>query len=332
MVPAPLFSTYRSGENRVTASTMAVFERIDLALVQELLSGATGSGDELRAVTFENQITGPGSVPDARISGRFAWWFETKTERGAYAAEGHGRTQLREHAHRLEDDTDARLFVLTPDPVRPAWFDDLDGVAATIRDRVLWLGFRDLADQITAVVQDPSRLIGEQVRFLLAELVALFETDGLLAVDDVVVVAARTAWPDYLRWGAYVCQPDRSFRQGLTHFGFYTDGAVQYLVPKIRRHLPSVMFSPDEVLSLRAEGDDELADLIDSLVSAGRRNAEESHGVVLLTAPDDPQTVDLGQIVANDTETAGGKAWAWTLSQRYTQLSRLRRATVTSDL
>ena len=66
----PLFSTYRGGENRVTSSIMAVFERIDLALVRDILAGAAGAGDELRAVTFENQVAGTGSVPDARITGR----------------------------------------------------------------------------------------------------------------------------------------------------------------------------------------------------------------------------------------------------------------------
>lgn len=73
----PLFSTYRGGENRVTSSTMAVFERIDLSLVTELLEGATGAG-ELDAVTFDNQVTTDASVPDARISGHFTWWFEPK--------------------------------------------------------------------------------------------------------------------------------------------------------------------------------------------------------------------------------------------------------------
>src|SRR4051794_40435659 len=76
----PLLSSYRAGENRVTSSTMAVFERIDLALVQDLLASASGAGDELRTVTFENQVPGYGSVPDARISGHFNWLFETKTE------------------------------------------------------------------------------------------------------------------------------------------------------------------------------------------------------------------------------------------------------------
>jgi hypothetical protein len=31
---APLFSTYRQGENRVTSSLMAVFERVDLSIVE----------------------------------------------------------------------------------------------------------------------------------------------------------------------------------------------------------------------------------------------------------------------------------------------------------
>ena len=56
-MPKPLLSTYRTGENRITSSTMAVFERIDLALVQELLRAVTGMGAELQAVSFENQVT-----------------------------------------------------------------------------------------------------------------------------------------------------------------------------------------------------------------------------------------------------------------------------------
>jgi hypothetical protein len=33
-------------------------------------------------------------------------------------------------------------------------------------------------------------------RFLLTELVALFEADGLLTNDDVVVVVAKSAWQE----------------------------------------------------------------------------------------------------------------------------------------
>jgi hypothetical protein len=112
----------------------------------------------------------------------------------------------------LSSDPNARLFVLTPDPVTPSWFERLDGVKDAVREQVLWLSFKDLAEAISGITADPTRLIGEQTRFLLAELVALFEADGLLTNDDVVVVAARSAWQEYLDYSAYVCQPDRSFR------------------------------------------------------------------------------------------------------------------------
>lgn len=322
-VPNPLFSSYRAGENRVTSSTLAVFERIDLALIQGILASATGAGAELTTVTFENQVVNIGAVPDARISARFVWWFETKTGRGGYGAEGHDRDQLRQHSKQLEDVPEAWLFVLTPDPLRPTWFDELDGVAESVRSKVLWLGFRDLAEAISAVIGDSKRLVSKQTRFLLNELVALYEADGLLTNDDTVVVAARSAWPEYQQTSAYVCQPDRSFREGLTHLGFYADGAIQPLVPRIDQHLPSVPFTREEAESRRLSGDHVVAHLIDRLLDDGGRTDGSSYGVLLLSGPDDGATVVLDQPVLNDTVTATGRNWAWTLGQRYTRLDAL---------
>ncbi len=316
-------STYRTGENRVTSSTMAVFERIDLALVQELLRAVTGMGSELEAVSFENLVVTPHAVPDAQISARFSWWFETKTETDAYAHEGHGRTQLRQHS-KLLDDPDALLFVITPDPVRPTWFETLDGVAdASFRRRILWFSFRDLAEAIHKLITDPARVTGEQTRFLLAELMALYEADGLLSADDTVVVAARSAWPEYLQLAAYICQPNRSFRAGLKYFGFYAEGVIQPLIAQIRQHHVAVLFTPAEAIARRASGQTEVADLIDHLLSDGSRTENESYDVLLLTGPDDPQTVHLKAPITNDTVTESGKPWGWTLSQRYTSLDKL---------
>lgn len=332
-MPKPLLSTYRTGENRVTSSTMAVFERIDLALVQELLRAVTGMGSELQAVSFENQVAAPDTVPDAQISARFSWWFETKTETDAYASEGHGRTQLREHSKLLHD-PDALLFVITPDPVRPAWFETLDGLAdATYRERILWFSFRDLAEAIGKLITDPARVTGEQTRFLLAELVSLYEADGLLSADDTVVVAARAAWPEYQRRAAYICQPNRPFRAGLKYFGFYAEGVIQPLIPRIRQHHVAVLFTPAEAITRRAIGETEVADLIDHLLDEGSRTDGESYDVLLLTGPDDPQTVRLQAPITNDTVTESGKPWGWTLSQRYTSLDKLTSGiTRTSEL
>jgi len=334
MMPNPLLSSYRAGENRVTSSTMAVFERVDLALVQELLGAASGAGAELRGVTFENQVMGTGSVPDARISGRFSWWFETKTVRGDYRAEGHGRQQVRLHSRKLEGDPESLLFVLTPDAERPHWFGELDGVDTSVRDRILWVGFRDLAEAITTLVGDAARPIGEQARFLLSELVALYETDGLLSSDDTVIVAARVAWPEYQAMSAYVCQPERAFRPGLTHFGFYADGAIQPLIARIDGpKQTAVPFTYAEAQSRRKAGQLRVASLIDELLGNGSRIVGESYDVILLSGPADPRTVRLETPVLNDTITEAGRKWAWTLGQRYTSIDRLKSGvTLTSQL
>jgi hypothetical protein len=330
----PLFSTYRAGENRVTSSIMAVFERIDLALVRDIMAGAAGAGDELRAVTFENQVVSTASVPDGRISGRFTWWIETKTARGGYGSEGHDRQQLREHASLLVNDPDATLFVLTPDPVRPIWFDNFDpAVAEEVRSRIIWVSFRQIGLAIEEIRDDPVRLLSEQTRFLLAELLKLFEADGLLTNDDTVIVAARSAWPEYQWTSAYVCQANRTFRDGLTHLGFYADGAIQPRIARIRSHLLSVPFTAEEAERLAQEGDREVSNLITDLLAKGARTEGQSHSVFELSGADAEQTVRLDQPIVNDTKSASGKTWAWTLSQRYTSLDRLRSgARLTSQL
>lgn len=58
MAQNPLQSTYRGGENRVTSSMLAVFERIDLGLVKALLAAAAGEAP-LEVVQFVNQPPGP---------------------------------------------------------------------------------------------------------------------------------------------------------------------------------------------------------------------------------------------------------------------------------
>jgi hypothetical protein len=301
---------------------MAVFERVDLALVQELLGTATGMGLELRAVSFENQVKGDESVPDAKISARFSWYFETKTVVGAYTAEGHGRRQVRDHSTLLGD-PESLLFVLTPDPDRPAWFGQFDGVEERVRERIVWLSFRSLADAINEMIANPARVIGEQARFLLAELVALYEADGLLSADDTVIVAARAAWPEYKEIGAYVCQPNRSFREGLRYFGFYAEAVIQPVIARIRERYIAVTLSRDEVTVRKAQGQSELADLIEALLSKDTRVEGEAYDILLLTRPDDLQTIKLARPIANDMTTESGKPWAWTLGQRYTRLDKL---------
>jgi hypothetical protein len=181
-------------------------------------------------------------------------------------------------------------------------------------------------------------LVSEQQRFLLRELQALLVEEGLTDIDDVVVVAARRAYPEYLAHSAYICQAGRSFRPGITHLGFYTNAAIQTQIPYIERREDGVLFSLGEA-ARRLQSDDpsdhRVAHLINQALSAGTRDDGQAHQVFLLSAADDEgDTVLLEAPIVNTTKAASGGAFAWTLSQRYTNLARLQDPTVskTGDL
>lgn len=325
MAKNPLFSTYRQGENRVTSSIMAVFERIDLSLLQAILAAASGESS-LQMIIFINQPPGKGhSVPDARISARFAYWFEVKTARNAVNS-----GQLREHLSSIGEGGEERLFVVTPDAEQPA-------VITALRDpRIVWFNFRSLYDAIDSAVSDPSALIAEQSRFLLRELQAMLVEDGLVDNDDVVVVAARFAYPEYLEHGFYICQAGRAFRAGLTHMGFYAEAAIQICVARIRYREDNVLFTLGEAAVRKIESDVDrlVGNAIEISLANGSREPEARYQVFLLSGAQAPDTIHLSQPIVNDTISASGKTWAWTIGQRYTSTTNLVKPglKVTSDL
>lgn len=308
---------------------MAVFERIDLALVHELLETAAQIGGELPTVNFVNQPSGVDreSVPDACINGRFAWWFETKIQRGLYSSTKWKPTseqrQIKIHSENLRNQSGAYLIVLTPDTVQPSWFGTLNGIDEEVKPRIVWVSFRAIVESITALLQAPRRLVAEQTRMLLSELIDFYEAEGLLTADDTVVVAARTAWEEYLSIGAYVCQPNRSFRDGLTHLGFYHARKIETKIPRIVQWHQNVRFSRESAESHRNAGDSTLAKIIEELLNKGTREEGVDYGVMVLTSHDDTDTRTLVEPIRNDTVTSSGRPWAWTLGQRYTQLSKL---------
>lgn len=323
MANSPLFSTYRGGENRVTSSMIAVFQRLELSLLERLL-GAVAQESALQLVAFVNQPAGVGtSVPDARMSAQFDYWFETKTVPNAL-----GQKQLSEHYKNLTPGAKhERLFIVTPDPEKPAVLDALDD------ERVIWFNFRTMSDAIDEILDDTTTFVGEQTRFLLRELQQLFIEDGLLDVADVVVVAARFAWDEYKDHGVYICQPDRSFRPGLTHMGFYAHGAIQPLIAKIRDQRPQPFtFDDDTVKELQA-GDaieQRIASAIEVSLAGGTRSAGQPYRVFVLSHSDDNETVTLTAAITNTTKAASGRAFAWTMGQRYTRLSALTKPGITT--
>ncbi len=322
MSRANLFSTYRQGENRVTGSMMAVFERIGLGKVERILASAMEESS-LQLVSFENQATtsrGP-TIPDARISGSFAIWFEVKTEPNALTAK-----QLRGHLAHLgsSDARYERLCVLTPDQDVP------DAIAAVDDPRVLWFNFQAVSDAIDALLGDLSEISSEKEQLLLRELQSLFEGEKLLGSpsDDVVVVPAREAYASYLRHHAYVCQPRRSFRS-VARVAFYRQKRIEPHVPRVLFVAEEIEFSEAKAKALRQEDaaySPRLATLIEDLLAERSREETQSYKVMLLSGPDDEETLNLGQPVFHEGRSA------WVQNQRYVGVDALEAAKTTADL
>jgi hypothetical protein len=315
-VPSSIFSTYATGENRVTASILAVLQSLALGRTERLL-GALLQESEFELLHFENQPGKGGSgVPDAVISGSCRILVETKTARRAVKYE-----QLARHLKRLDGrESTQRLLLLTPDDHKP------DQVDAASDPRLAWANFATLDQAIDDVLADTRDVISEREAFLLRNLqIMLLEEDLLGRGNQVVVVPARRAWDQYLRLSAYVCQSGRPF-QHVEYVAFYSGGAIQPKVPRVVRVIDSVPFDPD------ADIPADLSAIVHQMVESGERQRGVLQKVFLLSAPNAPDTITLLNPVENDLRTPNGRTVAFTQNQRYVSLERLRTSKLTSEL
>lgn len=294
---------------------MAVFQRIEIGLVERLLGAATGES-ALAMVTYVNQPKKDfSSIPDAYVSAHFDYWFETKTVPNAVELD-----QLKRHVERLKPgEGNQYLFVVTPDNEAPA------AVVAFDDPRVVWFNFRDLSNAIDGAVDAGGPFIGEHAQFLLRELQQLFAEDGLLDVADTVIVAAAVAWDEFVANGMYICQPERSFRPGLKYLGFYHSGQIEAKVAKILdQRRESIRFDESTVATLRQGSpiDQRIADAVETSLRTGPRGAGP-YRVFVLSRTAEEGLVELAQPIKNVGKSSAGKTTAWTQGQRYTILSRL---------
>jgi hypothetical protein len=315
-----LFSTYSTGENRVTASVLAVLKSLSLGRIERLL-GELLEQSEFELVRFQNQpAKGGESVPDAMMASSCRLLIETKIKEGTASAR-----QLRSHLKQLDDASESTrlLLVLTPDQTAPK-------VLETINDpRVIWASFERLNQSIDGLLKDEREVISEREAFLLRELQAMFEEEGLigLAKDDVLVVAARHAWPEYQRFHAYVCQPKRHFRP-VQRIAFYSLGRINELIPRI-------LTSYDEVLFEKGRHKGRLGELVEAMLDRPEITKKEqghTHKVMLLSAPDHPETIRLDDPIINDKVSQSGQITAFTMGHCYVACEALKAAKRTSEL
>jgi hypothetical protein len=311
-----IFSTYSAGENRVTGSVLAVLRSLALGRTERLL-GALLQESEFQLIQFQNQVAKGGEgVPDALISGSFRLLIETKVVRNAVNTE-----QLSRHLKRLAGrEAFERLLVLTPDDRRP------DTIAPSADLRLAWASFATLDQAIDELLADPKEVIAEREAFLLRNLQLMLEDEGLLkSADEVLVVPARVAWSEYQKFSAYVCQPQRAFKQ-VDYMAFYADGAIQPKIPKILEVIDEVVFEPDSSLSQN------VVPLIQEMIGSGARAKGALYKVLLLSGPTDARTLTLSHPIVNDLISPAGRGIAFTQNQRYVSLARLKSAKQTSEL
>ena len=330
----PLFSTYSQGENRVTATILAVFERLSFAIVEQILQSILEE-PETKLVNFQNQPTEKKSVPDARIFASFSYWIETKIAPDAIRI-----SQIRNHLVALDDPKNShikmqRLLILTPDFEKPSKLSEIED------ERVVWSNFENLVTAIQETIQidedwfsSNSPLPSENERELLRELVHFLSRENLIGVgqDRVLIVAARVAYQDYEQYGIYFCQPNRTF-QSSSHIGFYNNGQIEPIFPQIKGSIENIRVDENSVLSnadFSSQEKENLLSVINELEKEENSILGTQVKVIFLSESNSSETLKLQNPIQNNLHSDSGRRIAFTQGQRYVSLEAIKSEPITT--
>lgn len=324
-----IFPSYSQGENRVTVAMLAVFERISVQLLEQILRFAL-EDDTFSVVRFTSQppLAGTKKRPDGEITAECRYLFEVKRVPSAI-----GEKQLREYLSHLRPDSNERLIAVSPDVVQPA------AIEAIGDPRLVWMNFIRLSNAIDQLISEDGERVAEQDRFLLRELQAHFEEGGLLRLgQDVAIVAASGGYPLYVKHRVYACQPapTRSFRPEITRLGFYARGAIQREVPRILKHVGAFELTEENYLQYERSTDPHDREIAAAMRAMQRDRpgwypADAQTQVFLLEPPDADDTRLLHSPVINTTKAASGRPFAYVLGTRYTSSAALAKQPANTD-
>ncbi len=146
--------------------------------------------------------------------------------------------------------------------------------------------------------------------------------------DRVVVVPAKIALDEYLRYATYICQPNRSF-QPLVRMAFYTNNKIDRRIPKILGRVTAI--SRDEIetrLDLLESERAQLRALRTKMDYARSEDwSRQKNDIIFLTSSDSSETLTLSQDIENDltSHTSSRHRVAFTQNQRYVSLADLEK-------
>lgn len=319
---APIFSTYRQGENRVTGALMAVLARLPLQATDEIVGAMLGEQISLVDFTPLPATAGPGH-PDARIQASVDILFEVKTKPGALKAAEALSTKTA-YKSKLAKRDHARLILLTPDTEPP------EGLSKIKDDRITWYSFAALASVLRQLLEDEDgqEFLSERDRFLVREFLQLLSQEKLLGGEDTLVLAAGHAYKWYLDHQTYICQPNRAFRD-VKRMAFYTGKEIKPEVPQILHSRRALTLSKKDARAMaksRAVADRQLGTAILEAIAANPPYEGATHDVYLLSAPDSSQTLNL------DAPVPRTQRGPWTYGHRYVFEADLVKAGTTEEL
>jgi hypothetical protein len=127
------------------------------------------------------------------------------------------------------------------------------------------------------------------------------------ASNRVVVVAARFALDEYLKYSAYICQPYRTF-QHCVRMAFYKRNTIDHRIPKILGNIEAISRDEIEIRTDLAESERvmlrTLLTKMDSTRSEDWRTRQ--YKIVFLTSPDSPDTLVLPSDIVNTLTSKSG--------------------------
>src|SRR5438445_13886117 len=150
--------------------------------------------------------------------------------------------------------------------------------------------------------------------------------------DKVVVIPAGFALDEYLKYSAYICQPNRTF-QPCVRMAFYAKNKIDRRIPKILGQIEAI--SGDEIETRTDLTESERARLRTLLRKMEPARSEEwskkKLKIVFLSPPDSPDTLVLPDDIVNDSTSGSGGGAAFTQNQRYVSLARLEQEPKTTS-
>jgi hypothetical protein len=137
-----------------------------------------------------------------------------------------------------------------------------------------------------------------------------------------IVAAGRGGYLEYRRYGAYICQAGRTFRNDPTHFAFYAESEVKPEIAAVLARRDQLLFTPETARQLREQNEAGLADVVAHVARDGARPPQQPQQLYLLSTPGDERTITLAQPILH---APAGPGSGFVRAQRYTSLAALKQ-------